>query len=149
MPRSRGPIITTNFDPLVEVAIRDGGGQPSPLALDSDGTIMAGDASGIVDVLHVHGYWRRGDTLHTVAQLTVDRPQLAGAIREALRGCLVAVVGYGGWKDAFTNTLVERVRENNPLGMEVLWGSYTRIDQTLSAEGAIGGDPKSEPGQLV
>ncbi|WP_222266950.1 P-loop NTPase [Modestobacter marinus] len=123
----RGPLITTNFDPLIEVSVREAGGQPAAHWLDDDGKIAASDQVGAIDVVHVHGLWRRGDTLHTQSQLRTPRPQLAGSLREALRGKLVVVLGYGGWMDSFTRSLLERVEQRDVLGMDITWASYSTL----------------------
>ncbi len=101
----RGPVITTNFDPLIEVSVRQAGGSPVSQHFDQDGTLVASDDDGTIDIAHVHGFWRRGDTLHTIHQLTAPRHQLDGSLRELLRGHVVVVMGYGGWEDAFSNSL--------------------------------------------
>lgn len=125
----RGPVITTNFDPLIEVSVRLSGGTPNVQYFDRDGALQSPDDSGTVDVAHVHGFWRRGDTLHTVHQLTTTRPHLDGSLREALRGHVVVVMGYSGWSDAFSNSLRARVAEGQNLGMDLIWCSYADLTE--------------------
>lgn len=120
----RGPVITTNFDPLIEVSVRMAGGNPNVQYFDSDGSLISPDLTGTVDIAHVHGFWRRGDTLHTVHQLTSVRPLLDGSLREALRGHVVVVMGYSGWADAFSKSLLARVKEGQNLGMDLIWCSF-------------------------
>ncbi|MFI7483611.1 SIR2 family protein [Kocuria sp. M1R5S2] len=119
-----GPVITTNFDPHVEVAIRLAGGKPNTQWFDVDGEIKGSESSDSVDVVHVHGLWRKGDTLHTVHQLTRERPMLSGSLREMLRNHEVVIIGYSGWSDAFSNSLLERAKERQSLGMNILWCTF-------------------------
>ncbi len=123
----RGPVITTNFDPALEISVRSAGGRPNLQWIDTDGRLIQADEAGVIDVIHVHGYWRRGDTLHTVHQLTRPRPLLEGSLREALRGHVVIVLGYSGWRDAFSQSLLGRAQEHQYLGMSVAWCSYSEL----------------------
>ena len=131
----RGPIITTNFDPLIEVAVRKAGGKPAAQFIDTDGKIVRGDDTGVIDVIHVHGYWRRGDTLHTVHQLSRERPLLDGSLRERLRGHLVVVLGYSGWSDAFSKSLLGSAKQHEFNGMDVAWCSYAMLTEAQLASG--------------
>ena len=102
-------ILTTNFDPLLSIAVLVAGGTPVVQALDSDGSLWAMRSSGRqpeVRIVHLHGYWTISDTLHTPIQLQLIRPRLRAALEGLLRDHLVVVVGYGGWEDAFTDALV-------------------------------------------
>lgn len=133
----RGRVITTNFDPHIEIAIKRAGEQPQVRWLDQDGRIEPGEAAGNIEVVHVHGFWRRGDTLHTVHQLTTPRPQLEGSLRESLRGHVVVVVGYSGWPDAFSNFLRDRALEQRFLGMSVMWCHFGEITQAILQNGIL------------
>jgi|GEM_PF-6058456 len=127
----RGPVITTNFDPHLEIAVRLAGGQPFTQWIDIDGKIATIEDSGAIETVHVHGLWRRGDTLHTVPQLTRPRPMLAGSLREALRGHTVIILGYSGWPDAFSRTLLAQAHEREYVGMDIIWchyGPFTEAD---------------------
>lgn len=134
----RGPVITTNFDPLIEVSVRQAGGSPVSQHFDQDGKLVASDDAGTIDIAHVHGFWRRGDTLHTIHQLTAPRHQLDGSLRELLRGHVVVVMGYGGWADAFSNSLLARAREREHLGMDLLWCAYSALTTEDFAGGLFG-----------
>ncbi len=102
-----GPVITTNFDPLVSVAIQRAGGQPHHTVLANDGRVPGRgyDSAIPLHVVHLHGYWRGGATLHTPAQLIAPRPMLRQSLQSMLHEQTVVVVGYGGWNDAFIGTL--------------------------------------------
>ncbi|MGW2744988.1 P-loop NTPase [Streptomyces sp. NPDC001450] len=129
----RGPVITTNFDPLLEIAVRKAGGRPNPQALDFDGKLEQREDDDAVNIVHVHGYWRIGDTLHTISQLTRDRTELLGSLRSTLTDHTVVVVGYSGWEDAFSRSLQERVREKNLYGLDLIWCSYDELAVAVEA----------------
>jgi hypothetical protein len=131
----KGPVITTNFDPLIEIAIAKAGGQCAIQWMESDGKILASGRRDAIDVIHMHGYWRMGDTLHTQSQLGRSRPKLRASIRGKLQDHYVVVCGYGGWRDVFTKSLMARLREDDCLGMVVSWAWYTQIIQGDFREG--------------
>ncbi|WP_418064219.1 SIR2 family protein [Pimelobacter simplex] len=123
----RGPVVTTNFDPLLTLAFRDAGlsaeSIPVPLDAPPSGEQLAASIS--IPVLHVHGYWTTDSTLHGISQLTRERPTLQGTLREIMRESVVLVIGYGGWPDAFMSSLAGRVKEASMLGAEILWAAYS------------------------
>ncbi|PBC60570.1 hypothetical protein BKI49_29150 [Streptomyces sp. Tue6028] len=131
----RGPVITTNFDPLLEIAVRKAGAEANFQYFDLDGRLIRGDHTNNIDIAHVHGYWRRGDTLHTVAQLGKERSQLRGSLRESLRDHTVVVIGYSGWDDAFSRSLRDRVQEQEMTGIDLIWCSYTKLTEADFASG--------------
>ncbi len=119
-PTSFGRVmLTTNFDPLIGVAITAAGGVSFRTILHRDGNIGSteGDGSHIV---YLHGYWYGSDTLHTPRQLNQDRPQLQSSLANLLRNQIVVVLAYGGWDDAFTRALVDVVVDDNAFP-EVVW----------------------------
>lgn len=124
------PILTSNFDPLIEVSVRRAGGQPTAIFLPADGQFSNVYSPGSTQVVHLHGFWRGTDTLHTPAQLTRYRPQLKGALRSLLRNTTLIVMAYGGWNDVFTKTLVEVIAEQNEC-LNVLWTFYSDSDEDI------------------
>lgn len=120
-----GPILTTNFDPLVSLAIHKAGGHAVRQVLTGDVTLVgaAADNSSISPVVHLHGFWRDSDTLHTQAQLTNPRPKLAKSLQRLLQRRTLIVAAYGGWEDFFTKALIELMNdEQAPL--DVIWCFY-------------------------
>lgn len=120
-----GPILTTNFDPLVSLAIHSAGGHAVRHVLTGDVTLVgaAADNPGICPVIHLHGFWRDSDTLHTQAQLTFSRPKLAKSLQRLLQRRTLIVAAYGGWEDFFTKALIELMNdEQAPL--DVIWCFY-------------------------
>lgn len=120
--RFGGPVLTTNFDPLVSLAIRAAGGNKRLRVIDTDGGLPREIETdpGEVDVVHLHGYWKGGTTLHTPAQLTSERPRLAASLRNLLTRCAVVVVGYGGWDDVFAKALGDAVQDIDGV-VTILW----------------------------
>lgn len=125
--RFLGPILTTNFDPLISLGIRNSGGQATRRVLAADGTLVgsAEDDPGVRTVVHLHGFWRDSDTLHTQAQLTSPRPKLKASLQRLLvtqRRTLI-VAAYGGWDDVFTQALVELMNDEQAQ-LDVIWCFY-------------------------
>jgi len=122
--RFLGPILTTNFDPLISLSIRKSGGRANRRVLFADGTLGGGaeDEPGVRSVVHLHGFWRESDTLHTQAQLTKSRPKLKASLQRLLvnqRRTLI-VAAYGGWDDVFTQALIELMNDEQAQ-LDVIW----------------------------
>jgi tetratricopeptide (TPR) repeat protein len=115
-------VITSNFDPLIEIAVRKAGYQAWRTSLSADGSFNTSAASGC-QVLHIHGYWHGKDTLHTSTQLVASRPTLKNDLLGYLKDKLVVVIAYGGWPDIFTGALSGIVSDDN-LFPDVLWACY-------------------------
>ncbi|WP_328550293.1 SIR2 family protein [Streptomyces sp. NBC_00366] len=131
IPREkRGIVLTTNFDPLIEVAVRKAGGQARSQWFEGDGRIAPWNVHNEINVIHMHGFWSQGNTLHTEWQLTRPRPVLEGSVRDALTDSFTLVCGYGGWKDTFTRSLLDRVREQSDLRMEYAWGWHAALGES-------------------
>jgi tetratricopeptide (TPR) repeat protein len=127
-------VLTTNFDPLIQIAIQRAGGHYFRTTLAADGNLTQTEGSGC-HVIHLHGYWYGSDTLHTTRQLTQPRPLLRASLGALLRNTLVVVCAYGGWDDAFTEALIDVVRDDSAFP-EVLWtfnSADPTIDEHLSA----------------
>jgi hypothetical protein len=126
-----GPVLTTNFDPLLSVAIQLAGGSPHRTVLADDGRLPGTEYDSRIPhhVVHLHGYWRGGATLHTEAQLTAPRPRLQASLQQLLRERTAVVVGYGGWDDAFMCALRSVLFDED---IEVVWCCYEeRIDDLM------------------
>jgi hypothetical protein len=124
------PILTSNFDPLIEVSIRKAGGHPTAIFLAADGQFANVISPSSTKVVHLHGFWRGSDTLHTPAQLMRHRPQLKGCLRSLLRETTLVVMAYGGWSDVFTQTLIEVIGEQTE-SLNVLWTFYSDSDDDI------------------
>lgn len=131
-PGGRPVVLTSNFDPLVTVSVHRAGGRAFTTALHSDGGFAAIDGQGTL-IVHFHGDWFRSDTLHTPAQLGQDRPRLAASLAQLLSARTLVVLGYGGWDDIFTRSLVQVIRgELAPI--DVLWTFYGADADRLTGE---------------
>lgn len=124
--------LTTNFDPLIEVSILRHGGSHYRTVLHDDGNLGQTVSDG-THIIHLHGYWWGYDTLHTSQQLGQPRPRLKRSLGRVIEASTLVVVGYGGWDDIITQTLMELVSDSmgNP---EILWAFYeddvTKIEAT-------------------
>lgn len=134
--RLRGPILTTNFDPLCEIAIKRAGFAASPRIVDADGSFLADiRATDVPQVVHMHGYWRESTTLSMTSQLLLPRPALNGSLRALLSQYTLVVVGYGAWRDALTLQLSEIIKEQSARDLDVLWcfyGNHSELERRLA-----------------
>jgi hypothetical protein len=133
-PRELGStLLTTNFDPLIQVAyLRAGGG----CYLRLDGTKGIPEAIAFqgqtrdagVQVAHLHGYWLGSATLHTRLQMAaqVNARPLRDWIRRMLLSRTVVVVGYGGWDDVVMAALDDAIESNSEEAqkLEVHWALF-------------------------
>ncbi|HDY7472752.1 TPA: SIR2 family protein [Vibrio vulnificus] len=128
-----GPIFTTNFDPLLTIAL-------DKLDVKASRTVLHNDCRlsqyqpGTTHIIHLHGYWTDTDTLHTPEQLTFNRPNLKDSLKNILAEKTLLVIGYGGWDDVFTNVLFEIV--NSDSNIDILWAFFDddqdRINKNFS-----------------
>jgi hypothetical protein len=114
-------VLTTNFDPLIEVAIRGAGGQASAVELLGDGALPVADPV-VASVVHLHGLWR-SDTLHTPGPLTLGRAALRASLARLLGEVTLVVLGYGGWDDVITETLAE-LGADTTARPDIVWCFY-------------------------
>lgn len=116
-------VVTSNFDPLIGVAIKKAGGEAWRTAIHSDGDFSQSHATGC-QIVHIHGYWYGTDTLHTGNQLIQKRPFLRNSLLTYLRDKTVVVMAYGGWEDIFTASIANIV-ENSSTFPEILWAFHS------------------------
>ena len=115
-------VLTTNFDPLIEVSIRKYGGYFYSTVLHGDGRLGQTFGRG-THVVHLHGYWYGYDTLHTPQQLRQPRPGLKRSLARVLEESILVVVGYGGWDDVITQTLLELLSDPGSKP-EIMWAFH-------------------------
>lgn len=129
-------VLTSNFDPLIEIAIRRAGGKAYTTALHGDGSLAGVDGPGCL-VVHFHGDWFRTDTLHTPTQLGQERPCLAASLAKILQERTLVVLGYSGWDDVFTRSLISVVR-GGVAPIRVAWGFHANDSEAVCrASGAL------------
>ena len=126
-----GAVLTTNFDPLIEVSISKHGGQCYRTVLHDDGKLGQTVGKG-THIVHLHGYWYDYDTLHTPQQLGQPRPQLKSSLERVIETSTLVVIGYSGWDDVITETLADLLSdsESNP---EILWTFHEDDTATIDA----------------
>lgn len=125
-------VLTTNFDPLISIAINRANGRSHPIFLNGDHPLpsMAELRSDETPVMHLHGYWRGVDTQHTWLELTASRPQLGASLGRLLNNRLVVVVGYEGWDDAFMRA-VTLLLADSVAQPDIVWAVYDDDPGTL------------------
>jgi hypothetical protein len=123
--------LTTNFDPLVEIACARAGVPWFSTSLHGDGSLLGIRGSGL-HIVHLHGYWFGTDTLHTESQLQQGRPRLAASIRQILKSSIFVAIGYGGWDDLLMSELAGLVNADDG-DVEVRWAFYSSDEQSVRA----------------
>jgi hypothetical protein len=132
-----GPILTTNFDPLIFLSLESFGLRPRPCVVPMDGSVATARRNHAeeIDIVHLHGYWRDSPTLHTPAQLTLERPQLQQSLQRLLRQRTLVVIAYGGWDDAISTALA-RCLDDAQFEGSVRWCFYGDSEAALRAGNA-------------
>ena len=115
-------VLTTNFDPLIRVSVLRHGGKSYRTVLHDDGKLGQTFAEG-THIVHLHGYWYDFDTLHTPEQLIQPRRQLRRSLEQVVKASTLVVLGYSGWDDVVTRTLVDLISDSgaNP---EIMWAFH-------------------------
>lgn len=127
-------ILTTNFDPLIEIAIDKCGGGFYTSMTHGDGNIAQTTSSG-TNIVHLHGFWRGSDTLHTPQQLASPRVQLQNSLSNLIKNSLVVVLAYGGWDDVITQSLSSAVADDTAYP-EIIWAFYSSSSQDIEVKNA-------------
>jgi tetratricopeptide (TPR) repeat protein len=122
-------LVTTNFDPLLELALRQKGVPINSYSIVNDrGPDHGGDGVGL---WHVHGAWT-DVTINTPHELPAERYKLSDALRRRCDGADVFVIGYGGWHDIVFSTLGEMLAEHRfDTPPEILWAFFDGNEKTL------------------
>ncbi|MGO4295830.1 SIR2 family protein [Glutamicibacter sp. MCAF14] len=123
LPRNlRGKVLTTNFDPLIEVAISKAGSNPHPMGIDAGGQSIYVEQA--CDIYHLNGYWRDSITLHNVTDLKAERPNLSSMIRDIVTRSILVVVGYSGWIDAVMLAIEAMIDDGSARRADILWCTF-------------------------
>ncbi|MBB0998411.1 hypothetical protein G6024_15200 [Dietzia maris] len=130
---ARGPIFTTNFDPLVEIGLRLEGVscEAVPLAFDKmpDERLMKSPTS--TPVIHLHGYWLSDYSINSIKELRRERPAVSELLRKYFQESTVLVAGYGGWSDTFMETLLSYVEHDDLYDTDVCWSVHSRKESSI------------------
>lgn len=131
----RGPIFTTNFDPLIGLALKQQKIHPNVVGVPLDGSIGAQIemSPGQVNVFHLHGYWRNSATLHRPQQLLSNRPQLQASLERHLEKTNLVVMAYSGWDDIFTEAIARCLATDSFKGV-VTWCFYNDVPAVVREE---------------
>jgi len=129
MPESfvDGQILTTNFDPLLEVAIKRAGRVAVSVPLDLEAETPLVRASGAILVHHLHGFWRddpryrRQRLLHDPDYLDQHHAPLARQVSKLITTDTVCIVGHSGWDGIVADALRLTALEGREL--TVLWAA--------------------------
>ncbi len=121
--------LTPNFDPLLSIALEQASYKPARVVLHGDSNLEQFQSSN-VNVIHFHGFWVDTDTLHTPAQLTLDRPLLKQSLTRILSNKTLVVLGYGGWDDIFTQVLFSMISDSGA-NFDILWAFFESQESTI------------------
>lgn len=133
--RFTGPIFTTNFDPLISLALQERGFRARPTGIPLDGSINAPvqTAQDEINVFHLHGYWRDSPTLHRPQQLIAARPHLQNSLEDRLNNTHLVVMAYSGWDDIFTTAIANCLSSDTFKGT-VTWCFYGDTPSVIREE---------------
>ena len=124
-------VLTTNFDPLIEISVSKHGGRFYRTVLHDDGNLGQTVGEG-THIVHLHGYWHGYDTLHTPQQLTRPRLQLGKSLARVVEASTLVVIGYSGWDDVMTRTLVDLLSDSESTP-EIIWAFHEEDTATIEA----------------
>ncbi|MCS6733703.1 SIR2 family protein [Proteus terrae] len=122
-------ILTTNFDPFIEVALEKLDKNILTHSLEYDSNINSVLDLNLknINVLHLHGYYEK-DTMHTKSQLESIRPKVKESIKSILSTTSsLYVLGYSGWDDIFIKSLEDIVEEFDS-SYNIRWAFYSESD---------------------
>lgn len=125
-------ILTTNFDTLIEEELDNLGVSYNSISIVSDSAIPR-NSNELPTIVHLHGKWSEGDTMHTEAQLRNNREKIQNSIRAIISRDNVYIMAYGGWEDSFTRTLASIVHDNDA-NYEISWCFYNSSAECLDRD---------------
>jgi hypothetical protein len=124
-----GPVLTSNFDPLLSIALSKLDYEPNRIVLHGDGSLEHYQSTNI-NIVHFHGFWSNTDTLHTQSQLKASRPKLKASLSRILRNKTLVVLGYGGWDDIFTHALRD-IMDDDSANFDIIWAFYENEPEVI------------------
>ncbi len=123
-------VLTTNFDPLIQVAVRMAKGWCYRTVLHSDGSLGQSESPDAQQIVYLHGYWYGKDTLHLPIQINSSRPKLKRSLEQLLQNRTLVIMGCGGWDDIFMSCLSDLVNDTE-LNPDVIWAFYDSDEQKI------------------
>ncbi|WP_456299706.1 P-loop NTPase [Ornithinimicrobium sediminis] len=139
-PSRRLVVYTTNFDPLIEVALKRRGVDTFSLAVGGDRSINPRQVHGALPVVHLHGFCEDSATLNTILELGAAREELEEAILSSIRDTMTWVMGYGGWEDSFMRAFRTLVQGTSLelLQAEIAWVTHGQQSADIESAGLQG-----------
>ena len=125
-------ILTTNFDTLIEEQFANEGIKYNSISIVSDSNIVDIN-NGDVNIIHLHGVWNKGDSMHTKNQLNSDRKLIEASLQNLLQNQSVVIMAYSGWIDSFTRSLASIVN-NDQAKYNLAWCFYENNDAIIEKE---------------
>ncbi|WP_038877052.1 SIR2 family protein [Vibrio jasicida] len=125
-----GPVLTTNFDPLISIALRKISCESNKVVLHGDGSLEQFQ-SDIINIVHMHGDWIKSDTMHTQSQLRLNRPKLKTSLSNILKNKTLFVIGYGGWDDIFMQALRD-LMDDDSANFNVIWAFFENEESIIN-----------------
>ncbi|WP_220496460.1 SIR2 family protein [Pseudoalteromonas sp. SG43-1] len=122
-------IITTNFDTLLEEEFTNQGIHFNSFSIVAD-TQLDDEINSNINIIHLHGIWDRGDSMHTTSQLNSVRDRTETSLQELISKQTIAILGYSGWDDSFTRSLASTVI-NNKSNYNLLWCFFEANDAVI------------------
>jgi hypothetical protein len=122
-------IITTNFDTLLEEEFKNQGIPFNSFSVVAD-TQFHNDVNDNINIIHLHGSWDRGDSMHTTTQLQSSRERIEASLQNLISDQVVVIMGYSGWEDSFTRSLAAIVI-NSKSEYELLWCFFESNDAVI------------------
>ena len=123
--------LTTNFDPLIEIAVRKREGKVQRIYLKPDGSPdldrVSSETERQVQVVHLHGDWLRQEALHSTVVTRAERKGLKFSLHEYLRNQTLLVLGYSGTDTLLLEAIAESLKA--PGGCRELWWAFHEPDE--------------------
>ncbi|MCG9540162.1 SIR2 family protein [Vibrio parahaemolyticus] len=122
-------IITTNFDTLLEEEFENQGILVNSVSIVADSYIND-TPNGLINIIHLHGIWNNGDSMHTRNQLQLARSRIESSLQNLLSDQTVVIMAYSGWEDSFTRSLATTVI-NNKSNYDLLWCFFEQNEAVI------------------
>jgi len=127
-------VLTTNFDPVIEVSIRNANGRPTTVVVPDDYVLSRCQTDEPL-IVHLHGYWSDSLFLNTDRELETDREKLKRSLQYLFDNTHhVYVLGYGGWVDIVTKVLTSYAHFDS--GPTIHWCFREPDTQRVQADNA-------------
>ncbi|CAD5255573.1 conserved hypothetical protein [Alteromonas sp. 38] len=125
-------IFTTNFDTLIEEEFKNAEIAYNSISVVSDSDIND-NSNGYINIIHLHGVWDKGDTMHTKNQLEAERVRIEASIRNCMTDGHLVVMAYSGWQDSFMRSLADIVNDTKA-EYNFAWCFYESDKNKINAE---------------